>query len=85
MTWRRFQLPGRENQRHEPERPTSRCRDRVHVWLLRIVGAFNTAPTALALKCQVEEPSHSITFRLMRRSKVDKNCCGIPMHGTPAD
>src|SRR5271169_1392569 len=27
------------------------CRDRLHVWLLRIVGAL-TAPTSLALSCR---------------------------------
>src|SRR6516165_559596 len=32
------------------------CRDRLHAWLLRIVGA-PTAPTSMALTCRVEEPS----------------------------
>src|SRR5262245_38028946 len=32
------------------------CRDRLHEWLLRIVGAL-TAPTSMALTCRVEEPS----------------------------
>src|SRR5215475_11833201 len=32
------------------------CRNRLHDWLLRIVGAL-TAPTSVALACRVEEPS----------------------------
>jgi hypothetical protein len=31
------------------------CRDRLHEWLLRIMGAL-TAPTTMALTCPVEEP-----------------------------
>src|SRR5262245_15698786 len=32
------------------------CRNLLHDWLLRIVGAL-TAPTSVALACRVEEPS----------------------------
>src|SRR5262249_17822700 len=32
------------------------CRDCLHVWPLRIVGAL-AAPTSMALTCRVEEPS----------------------------
>src|SRR5262249_37645798 len=32
------------------------CRNRLHVWLLRIVGPL-AAPTSVALTCRVEEPS----------------------------
>src|SRR5262245_44755255 len=41
------------------------CRDRLHVWLLRIVGAL-TAPTSMALTCrwrsrpQHHEPTHAL-------------------------
>src|SRR5690349_20095049 len=43
------------------------CRDRLHVWLLRIVGAL-TAPTSMALPCRWRSrPQHQKpTFALQR-------------------
>src|SRR5215831_10668911 len=44
------------------------CRDRLHVWLLRIVGAL-TAPTSMALPCrwrsrpQHQERTHAVQQR----------------------
>src|ERR1700733_12688143 len=43
------------------------CRDRLHVWLLRIVGAL-TAPTSMALTCRGGgRPQHQLpTFQLVQ-------------------
>src|SRR6267143_703185 len=64
------------------------CRDRLHVWLLRIVGAL-TAPTSMALPCrwrsrpqhhkQTSALSHSITSSarassVMNSRRSDAHC-----------
>jgi hypothetical protein len=48
------------------------CRNRLHDWLLRIVGAL-TAPTSVALACRVEEPSTAseAKFLATRQSVID--------------
>src|ERR1700738_2683408 len=45
------------------------CRDRLHVWLLRIVGAL-TAPTSMALPCRWRSrPQHQKqTFALQQKN-----------------
>src|SRR5262247_2052140 len=47
------------------------CRDRLHVWLLRIVGA-STAPTSMALPCRWRSrPQHQKrTFALQQDSLI---------------
>jgi hypothetical protein len=45
------------------------CRDRLHVWLLRIVGAL-AAPTSMALTCRVEEPSTASNPDLQRSGGI---------------
>src|ERR1700733_14519268 len=46
------------------------CRDRLHVWLLRIVGAL-TAPTYVALTCRWRSrPQHQL-----------ETSCRVPGHG----
>src|SRR5512133_1498861 len=55
------------------------CRDRLHLWLLRIVGAL-TAPTSMALPCRwrsrpqhqnrthtLQQPTHGLRVRLPYR------------------
>src|SRR5262249_30726368 len=47
------------------------CRDRLHVWLLRIVGA-STAPTCMALpcRCRSRPQHHKRTFESQQKSRV---------------
>src|SRR6516165_6520399 len=46
------------------------CRDRLHIWLLRIVGALTT-PTSMALPCrwrsrpQHQEPTYAVQQKAM--------------------
>src|SRR5215472_15375508 len=49
------------------------CRDRLHIWLLRIVGA-STAPTSMALPCRWRSrPQHQkATFALQQETTSDK-------------
>src|SRR5258708_2689332 len=59
------------------------CRDRLHVWLLRIVGAL-TAPTSMALPCRWRSrPQHqkptSCTAQKSRR--LDGTMLAVRGHG----
>src|SRR5262249_17042709 len=63
------------------------CRDRLHVWLLRIVGA-STAPTSMALPCrwrsrphhqnETSAPFHSIPSRARASSVAAENADNGP-------
>src|SRR5215468_8607728 len=61
------------------------CRDRLHVWLLRIVGA-STAPTSMALPCRwrsrpqhqkrtfaLQQTSYSITSSASARQRIEES------------
>src|ERR1700741_3016757 len=47
------------------------CRDRLHIWLLRIVGAL-TAPTSMALQCRWRSrPQHHKRTRAPRSGPMN--------------
>jgi hypothetical protein len=60
LSWRRIiTLPLRVDAMHLKNRLRdieTNCRNRMHLWRLRIMGAL-TAPTSMALTVPVEEPS----------------------------
>src|SRR2546429_1677215 len=66
------------------------CRDRLHVWLLRIVGA-STAPTSMALPCrwrsrpQHQDRTHALQQKIIRQLKVGRSQTnagpGMPAYG----
>src|SRR6185436_16459671 len=62
------------------------CRDRLHVWLLRIVGAL-TAPTCMALPCRWRSrPQHQKqTFAMQQKSSLFNHLVGAAMSVAPSD